>query len=155
MLSRKSYLFFRLHTKMQYIIDGYNLLHKTNFESREGMIDALVRFCHVCNKNAKIVFDGYAPEEFASTRVQVVFAGDADVEIIKLLNEAQTPTFYTLVSSDNELREVAKRKKIKIIKAEEFDLSLPDKSLNADKPTCYLNDDEIKKQLKEFNNFKK
>ncbi|KKR07919.1 MAG: hypothetical protein UT32_C0005G0018 [Parcubacteria group bacterium GW2011_GWC2_39_14] len=139
---------------MQYIIDGYNLLHKTNLESRDELIKKISDFCHSCNKNAKVVFDGDGDAEFASTRVQVVFAGDADAEIIRLLNEAQTPTFYTLVSSDNELREVAKRKKIKIIKAEDFDFSAPDKQSVRDKPTCYLNDDEIKKQLKEFNYFK-
>lgn len=139
---------------MQYIIDGYNLLHQTNFDSREDLITVLVKFCHACNKNAKIIFDGYAPEEFASTRVQIVFAGDADAEIIKLLNNAQTPSFYTLVSSDNELRGVAKQKKIKIIKVEDFDFSVPSRQPNHDETTCFLNDDEINKQLKEFNYFK-
>lgn len=140
---------------MQYIIDGYNLLHKTNFDSRETLIEALVKFCNACNKNAKIVFDGYTDEEHPSSRVHVIFPGDADAKIIQLLNEAGTPSFYTLVSSDNELRDVAKNKKIKAIKAEDFDFSVPDKQPSSNKPICFLSDDDIERQLKEFNNFKK
>jgi len=139
---------------MQYIIDGYNLLHQTNFDSREEMVEALARFCEACNKTAKIIFDGLANPEFVSTRVQVVYAGNADAEIKRLLEEAATPTFYTLVSSDRELQVIAKQKKINIIKAEEFDFSIPEKQKADDKPVCFLNDDEVERQLKEFNYFK-
>ncbi|KKQ80032.1 MAG: hypothetical protein UT02_C0017G0015 [Parcubacteria group bacterium GW2011_GWC2_38_7] len=139
---------------MQYIIDGYNLLHKTSLDTRDELVKGIADFCHSCNKNAKVVFDGDGDVEFASTRVQVVFAGDADAEIIRLLENAQTSTFYTLVSSDNELRDLAKKRKIKNIKAEDFDFTTPEKHSSSDKPTCFLNDDEVQKQLKEFNYFK-
>ncbi len=139
---------------MQYIIDGYNLLHQTKFDSRDQMIEALARFCHSCNKTAKIVFDGLANPEFVSTRVQVVYAGDADNEIIRLIETSVTPSFYTLVTSDRELQLVAKQKKINTIKAEDFDFTIPEKQKNDDKPLCFMSDDDIERQLKEFNYFK-
>jgi len=140
--------------KMQYIIDGYNLLHQTDYESRDELIEVIVGFCGACNKNAKMVFDGHANEEVPSTRVHVIFAGDADAEIIRILEEVGTPSFYTLISSDRELKLVARQRKVKTINSEDFDFSIPEKMGGEEKEVCFINDEEIEKQLKEFNNFK-
>lgn len=140
---------------MQYIIDGYNLLHQTDYETRDELIESIVSFCGACNKNAKMVFDGHANEEHPSTRVHVIFAGDADAEIIRILEEVGTPSFYTLISSDRELKLVARQKKVKTVNSEDFDFSIPDKpDDDEEKEVCFLSDEEVEKQLKEFNNFK-
>lgn len=139
---------------MQYIIDGYNLLYKTDFETREQLIEAIAKFCKLNNKTAKIVFDGDGEEEFVSTRVEVIYAGDADIAIVRLLAEAQTPSFYTLVSSDNDLIAEAKCRKIAVVKSEDFDYTIQPQKQEGDKEVCYLSDDEVEKQLKEFNYFK-
>jgi predicted RNA-binding protein with PIN domain len=139
---------------MQYIIDGYNLLHQTDFEERDELIESIVNFCGVCNKNAKMVFDGHANEEHPSTRVHVIFAGDADAEIIRILEEVGTPSFYTLISSDKELKLVARKRKVKVVNSEDFDFSIPEKGATEEKEVCFMDDEDVEKQLKEFNNFK-
>ncbi len=140
---------------MQYIIDGYNLLHQTDFETRDQLVEALAHFCKANNKTAKIVFDGYADDVCASSRIDLVFAGDADLKIIQLLAEAKTPSFYTLVSSDRELALEGRSNKIEVIKSEDFDFSIKNKEGDSkDKELCFLSDDEVDKQLEEFNHFK-
>lgn len=101
-----------------------------------------------------MVFDGHANEEHPSSRVHVIFGGDADAEIIRLLREVGTPSFYTLVSSDRELKLVARKRKIKVINSEDFDFSIPENQEGDGKEVCFLNDEDVEKQLKEFNNFK-
>ena len=140
--------------EMPYIIDGYNLLHQTNFSDRDQLIAQLVKFCQANNKTAQVVFDGLANPEFVSTRVQVIFAGDADEYISRLLREARNPNFYTLVSSDRELQQVARENRIEFIKVQDFDFTVTPKKKTDDKPVCFLSDDDIEKQLKEFNYFK-
>lgn len=140
---------------MQYIIDGYNLLYQTDLSNREELIKKLVKFCHASHNTAKIIFDGLATPEFYSTRVQVVYAGNADHEIEKVIQEAKTPSFYTLVTSDKELVFLARQKGIKNIKVEDFNFDVNEEiSEQDDKPTCFLSDEEVNRQLKEFNYFK-
>lgn len=139
---------------MQYIIDGYNLLYQTEFETRDELIEAISKYCHANNKTAKIFFDGDGDAEFYSTRVEVLFVGDADLAIVRALAEAQTPSFYTLVSSDKEIAVEARVRKINVVRSEDFDLTIHESVKDNEKPKCFLSDDDVDQQLKEFNYFK-
>ena len=163
-----------------YLIDGYNLLHQTDFSEKEDMINALDKFCRARHKDATIVFDGRCPYNLSTDFVQVIFTGDADAGIAEIIekcdnrrdwyrctdnctdstdyeNEGRNPASkYILVSSDKELRYLARQKRIETIRAEEFDFFVSKiKSSGDEKGRGFLTESEAREQLREFNNFEK
>ncbi len=138
-----------------YLIDGYNLLYQTDFPEKEGLINAVNEFCRTRRKTAIIIFDGRCPHDLNTNFVQVIFTGDADDGIARLIDKCDNPSMYVLVTSDKEIRYLARQKKIKCIKSEEFNFSAS-KPVPIDpdeQATFFMTDSEVKKQLKEFNNF--
>jgi len=87
--------------------------------------------------------------------VQVIFGGDADEEIKKIISENKNPSEITLISSDNDLIFAARSKKIKIIKSEDFDLNIATSHNDEEKEIIHLTDDDVEDALEEFNHFKK
>jgi len=139
-----------------YLIDGYNLLHQTDFPTKEDMIGALDKFCRTRHKDAMIVFDGRCPYNLNTDFVQAIFTGNADEGIAKIIAGCDNPSNYVLISSDKELRFVARQKRIETIRAEEFDFSVDKtKSSGDEKGRGFLTESEAREQLKEFNNFQK
>jgi hypothetical protein len=140
-----------------YLIDGYNLYYNTDFDSPELMVDALDKFCAYRKKGAKVVFDGYSDSDLNTNCVQVEHVGDADVYLQGLIAENNDPSYYVLITSDKELVYHGKRSRIKVIKSEEFDFSLPEvQPVDIDeKEDFFMTESEVQKQLEEFNNFKK
>ncbi|NQT49939.1 NYN domain-containing protein [Candidatus Kuenenbacteria bacterium] len=139
-----------------YLIDGYNLLYATEFETREQLLSALNTFFVYCKKSAKIIFDGYSEEDLNTEFVQVEFAGDADERIAEIIKTCDNPSYYVLVSSDKELRYLARQKKIKTIKVEEYNFEVPTAPQvdEDDRSDFHITDSEVVAQLKEYNNFK-
>jgi len=149
-----------------YLIDGYNLLYQTDFSEKEDLINAIDKFCRARHKDATIVFDGYAPcglnlpslklRQAGTDFVQVIFTGDADAGIAEVLAKCNNPSQLVLVSSDKELRYLARRKRIETIRAEEFDFSVgKTKSSGDEKGRGFLTESEAREQLEALNYFKK
>lgn len=133
-----------------YLIDGYNLLYETNLETRDELIEKINRFCSFYNKEALIVFDGYAVEDFSTRRVEVRFVGDADAEIKQILKQAENPSQYTLVTLDKDLIFWAQQSKIEVIRSSQFNYLIPkqDTVNKEEDPYLALSDDEAEKELK-------
>ncbi len=140
-----------------YLIDGYNLLYSTDIETKEELISTLNKYFIYRKKTARVVFDGFDDFDLSTNSVQVEYAGDADERIAEILKECDNPSYYVLVTSDKELRFIARQKKVKIIRSEEFNFLMPTvKAVESGEETdFFLTDSEVQAQLKEFNNFKK
>lgn len=135
-----------------YLIDGYNLLYETNLETREELIEKINRFCSFYNKKALIIFDGYAPEDFSTNRVEVRFVGDADAEIKQIVTQRENPSQYTLVTLDKDLIYCAHQSKVEVIKSNQFNYLIPHAELMSreEDADLVLSDEQAKKQLEEF-----
>ena len=116
------------------IIDGYNLLHsiqKTD-EDFESITD--VQLCHIVSrflkltgKRGEVVFDGTGPPDKSGfdniSKLEVFFAGlatDADTVIEDKIGASTAPRRLTVVSSDREVRDAARRRKAVSVKSEVF-----------------------------------
>lgn len=137
-----------------YLIDGYNLLYQTDYESREDLIFVVSDFLRQNKKRGIIVFDGYSPEDLSSEVLEVRFGGNADEELIRVINENIDPNFLTLVSSDKDIIFQAGQKNIKSIKSEQFAFLL------TSSVEQIIEDDDGKPKngpetLSDYNNFKK
>ncbi|MFA6536913.1 MAG: NYN domain-containing protein [Patescibacteria group bacterium] len=139
------------------LIDGYNLFHNTNFENQSELIFALDKYADRFNKKIKVVFDGFCPNDLSTYLVNVEFAGDADARIMEILEHSTNPADYVIITSDREIALFARGKRCQVIKSENFNFSIYEiknddlvKSENV-----FLSDEEVKRQLREFNNFKK
>lgn len=139
-----------------YLIDGYNLLYSTDFDSREELIDALDKFCVYRKKTVKIIFDGHSPENLNTNLVQVEFTGDADAGIAEIIDKCDNPSYYTLITSDKELKYIARQKQVKVIRSDEFNFDVPEpiKVDEDDSEDFFMTDSEVEEQLKEFGHFK-
>ena len=135
-----------------YLIDGYNLLYQTNIETREELLDSLGIFLRNVNKTGLVIFDGYAPEDLSSAILEVEFVGDADLEIIKIMQKNKNPNSLILVSSDKELIYEANQNKIKVIKSEHFVFLTPQEDMTAEASEKPEPGGET---LADYNNFKK
>jgi len=139
-----------------YLIDGYNLLYQTDFEMREDLIFEVSDFCRRKNKKAKIVFDGYSPEDLSNDVLDIVFVGDADAELERIIKHVENPNLWKLVSSDKAIIFQANKKGIKSLKSEHFVTIMQAEEIEqtSEKDDVNLSDKEVQKQLEEFNNFK-
>lgn len=114
---------------MPYLVDGNNLigvnpsLEIGSQESREYIIKKLLRFHRVTKKRVILVFDG-APDpfparmEFSPKNFEVIFpkfGESADDVIRRMLRQGMI-----LVTSDTELIEEARKKRIKWITSRDF-----------------------------------
>ena len=115
---------------MQFLIDGYNLLHASGvFPTDDGPAtlerarEALLNFLldHLTEKEARrttIVFDAANPpvgvaDRYSRGGLQVLFARNrpaADDLIEDLIEQSRTPRVLTVVSSDHRLQRAARRR---------------------------------------------
>jgi len=137
-----------------YVIDGYNLLYKSNLETRDELIEKINRFCRFYNKSALIVFDGFAPEDYSSNKVEVRFAGDADAAIKQIIKKGN-PSQYVLVTEDKDLIYWAHQSNIEVIKSNQFNYLIPnfEKVSKEEDPYLALNEEQAQGELKKFNYF--
>ncbi len=149
-----------------YIIDGYNLIHKSarlkkifsqNPQlARETLVSILSDFFTTRKEKCILIFDGNLniPSALSTPKVRVLFstppdkADDLIKEIImeKSLNERKN---LIVVSSDNEIINCAKSCGAGRISSEEFWKFLNSKNLTKrdEKPFVKLTDEEIKKMF--------
>lgn len=119
---------------MPYLIDGNNLIGTSPDLSlndplaRQILIKRLLTFQRQTAKSLILVFDGDPgnfPQEFEPVpgkfRVKFPrFGMSADEVIEELIEKTDNPQGYILVTSDRNLRNFAKRHRVKSIKCEEF-----------------------------------
>ncbi len=151
-----------------YIIDGYNLIHKSvklkkvfleNPQlARELLVSNLSDFFTMRKDKCIVVFDGNLniPSALSTPKVRVIFStppDKADDEIKKIImskdiNERKN---FIVVSSDNEIINCAKACGAGRISSEEFlkILNSRDESFKHDeeKPIVKLTEEEIKRML--------
>jgi hypothetical protein len=137
------------------IIDGNNLLHKTNLRDRKTLVEA-VRSRISSNVKLKFFFDGVG--DFASC--DIIFSGKktADELMRDFIEKSNKPTDLTVISSDNYITSLAKKCSCEIKSSEEFwgELSSPTKGKNINQNFIY-NDLEKPERMskKEIDEFKK
>ena len=118
---------------MPYLIDGHNLiaclpdisLEDPNDEAR--LVNRLRSFVAGGGGKCAVVFDGGLPggrSAMSNKAVQVTFAAaersNADAIIKRRIRRSRDAKFWTVVTSDNELLDVAKRYGLKRLSSAEF-----------------------------------
>ncbi len=117
---------------MPYMIDGHNLIGQLrdialDDENDEALlVQKLIAFVARTRKRCVVVFDYGLPggKSRMSTRdVQVVFASQrssADRVILERIGKLKDPRNWTVVSSDNEVQEAARARKLQVLTSLEF-----------------------------------
>ncbi|MEN8153107.1 MAG: NYN domain-containing protein [Acidobacteriota bacterium] len=118
---------------MPYIIDGNNLIGSSpdisldDAESRKKIVGLVKKFQLKKNNKVVVVFDG-EPDEFtggndSSDKLVIIypkFGSSADDEIKKILNSYNYFRDVVLVTSDRELKDIARKKGARIVNSIEF-----------------------------------
>ena len=113
----------------KYIIDGNNLIGKIpdlhgldKKVLRAKLAFILERYFY--NKKVKVSlhFDGFANAQIRARGLKIIYSENriADDKIRDEISYAKNPKLITLVSSDNALRDFAKKNSCTIISSEEF-----------------------------------
>ena len=119
---------------MAVIVDGYNVLHASRWLSspfkgvdRQGLCQVLGTLARHRAEKITVVFDAAParrdPVISGSLPVQVIYSGHgrtADEVIIQMVENSSGPRELTVVSSDRQIRAVAKRRGCKLSRAGEF-----------------------------------
>jgi predicted RNA-binding protein with PIN domain len=153
---------------MTYLIDGHNLIPKIpglrldDPEDERKLIELLQAYCRQARKSVEVFFDG-APSGSARKdthgRVTVHFIhkrSSADQAIHQRLTRLKKEAAnYTVVSSDHQVLNAARRYRAKVLTADKFArqiLSPPDipGEDSEEKPDLTVSPDEIQNWLREF-----
>lgn len=116
---------------LQFIIDGYNIIHHQEFskENRKAACPqrSLLNYIdnrRLCGKNkATVVFDGYPPENVNSSgSISAVFSRkeSADEKIKRILESYGNTRNIVVVSDDNEVKFFSKSAGAKVLSVAEF-----------------------------------
>ncbi|CUU03982.1 Predicted RNA-binding protein containing a PIN domain [Candidatus Thermokryptus mobilis] len=150
-----------------YIIDGYNLIHKSkklskvfasNIErAREELVSMLSDFFSKRKEECILVFDGKLniTNDLSTPSVRVIFSHPPDKadDLIKKIIMNQDPKRrknFIVVSSDNEIINCAKACGAERISSEEFLKNLSSRERTneeEEKPFVKLTEEEIKRML--------
>jgi predicted RNA-binding protein with PIN domain len=148
---------------MPYLIDGHNLIGKlpgislSEMDDEQALIEMLQAFCQRVGKDADVYFDasssghGHARAHGRVTARYVRSGESADQAISRHLkrlgNEAAN---WTVVSSDNQVQNAAKRARARVIGADEFSRQLGSGGDSDKSSERKLSDDEIDDWLELF-----
>lgn len=157
---------------MPYLIDGNNLMPALADIGPDVGRESLCRLLGVLLAQSpvlRVVFDGAPPPDgvaaqIEQTGVQVLYAAPrkADELIIKFIEADFSPRMLNVVSTDNEIRRAAQRRRCKVLTSQEFARKLlnvhaalnkpkpPPKSPEAKGKQKGLTDRETRQWLKEF-----
>jgi predicted RNA-binding protein with PIN domain len=117
---------------MAYMIDGHNLIGKLPDISLDDpndealLVQKLSGFAAGTGKRCLVVFDHGLPggsSRMGNRAVQVVFASgrsSADKVMIERIKKIPDPTNWTVVSSDRDVQNVARSRRMRILHSEEF-----------------------------------
>lgn len=151
-----------------YIIDGYNLIHKSiklkkifhqnPHLAREMLISTLSDFFSNRKDKCIVIFDGSLnqPSSLSTPKVRVIFStppykADDEIKRIIMSKNLKDRLNFIVVSSDNEIINCAKACGAGRISSEDFIKILNSQGKNSEisdeKPFVKLTEDEIKKML--------
>lgn len=119
---------------MRYLIDGHNLIAQlpdidiADEDDEAQLVLKLRGFCARSKKQVTVVFDGGLPGGFSPTlsnsTVTVIFASSerstADQVLLAMIRKLKQPQAYILVSSDQEIIEVAQAHRMPILRTPDF-----------------------------------
>lgn len=154
---------------LQYVIDGYNLIHHRLFtlhtklshkDHRLALLECIGsnRLCGSPRNSVTVVFDGY-PDSRAVVEypgIKVIFSCEesADARISKMLEAARTPSQTIVVSDDKEIRFCARGFRAVSFTVEKFLLPITARkrkeSEDVDTKLSYSKQLDINKELKKI-----
>ena len=119
---------------MPWLIDGNNLLGLSRERgakdraSRSRLVHALAGYARAQRTKVTLVFDGDPDAGIASSTLHlggltVLWAGagsDADTRILGLLDRANDPAGYIVVTSDRSLGDRARHRRARVVRSHEF-----------------------------------
>lgn len=140
----------------KYIIDGNNLIGKIpelkglNKEVlREKLAFILERYFFNKKTNVSLHFDGFANTQIRARGLKIIYSDNriADDKIRDEISYTKNPKLITLVSSDNALRDFAKKNSCTIISSEEFnrEMNKPSNINDEEKLIKGIDNEEMKK----------
>jgi predicted RNA-binding protein with PIN domain len=143
----------------EYIIDGNNLIHKNRMLvqlqkkdrqlSREKLAYMLDNF--FISKNVKVIlfYDGFENLPIKTGKTRIMYSGNstADSKMRKYIEESNNPRNIVAVSSDDEIKKLARACGSTTINSEEFSrtISKSNKGDDEEKRINGLSNDEFKK----------
>ena len=117
---------------MPYLIDGHNVIAQMNAIELDDPHDEakfvilLRQYTASISKKAHVVFDGGVPggsSPLSTSRVQVYFASaqsSADNVLRMMIRDTKNPSGWIVVSSDRAIVDVARRRGMRVVRAERF-----------------------------------
>lgn len=117
---------------MPYMIDGHNLIGQLSDISLDDpndealLVQKLIGFAARTGKQCVVIFDHGLPggsSRMSTRAVQVVFASmrsTADRVMIERIRKIPDPTGWMIVSSDEEVRETARKRRMGVLTSTEF-----------------------------------
>lgn len=123
---------------MHYLIDGHNLIGRMpdiNLDDPQDEIELVLRLRSWAARSRKrrvtVVFDhglpGGTDRRLSTGKIAVIFASSgksADSILISRVKGVKNPREYTLVTSDHHILDAARARRMPVLKAEEFALTL-------------------------------
>jgi len=124
---------------MPFLIDGYNVYHAAGKLYEQWSHSAPATLCELIAEDmrrmkdrATIVFDGVRPRDFSghiepAGFVKILFSGpdsDADSVLEKLIKKNTAPRRLQVVSSDNAVRRMARRRRSVSLTSQDYLLGL-------------------------------
>jgi predicted RNA-binding protein with PIN domain len=145
------------------IIDLYNCIYyrydEINIKLIEIFLNKLILYSDFFDEKIQVVFDGFFfRENFKSkyNKIELFFPfGDADTEIIRIINSMPSKT-YLLVTADREIiKEVVKKKSCELLKPDEFwrELILLEKEVNFNRNNKNLKKESKLKKTTDYKDF--
>lgn len=117
---------------MQYIIDGHNLIGRLpdisldDPDDEAKLVQKLSGWVARTRCKCVVIFDSGLPagkSRMSNRGVQVVFSNHrttADTLLMERIRKEPNPKMTTIVSSDNEVLSMARRRKMNTLKSQEF-----------------------------------
>lgn len=142
---------------MHYLIDGHNLIGKMtdiSLSDPDDEVKLVLRLRSWTSQRKKrqvtVIFDGGIPGgkevRMSTPDVRVHFASEgktADSSLINRIQKIKTPGEYTVVSSDNQILEAAKARRMPVMKSEKFAMRLGQLTVEEQVETA-VEDDSMK-----------
>jgi predicted RNA-binding protein with PIN domain len=155
---------------MQYLVDGHNLIPKAGLrldapDDEMDLVTILQQFGRLARAAVEVYFDGAPPGQARTTRLGTVVAhfvsvgttADAAIKA-RLLQLGRAAPNWTIVSSDREIQNAARKAHAKTLSAEAFAQQLAAPPVRRDRHATSaasteeppLTDEEIRRWLEEF-----
>lgn len=137
-----------------YLIDGNNLIHKIKDLSvlqnkdrqsaREKLAHRLDSYFTNKKVNVTLFYDGFAGVPVNTSKIKIVYSenSSADDKIRSSIEKAKNPKNIIVVTSDGEIRKIARACSCELITSSEFDRVIRQRE----------NDDEEERKISEIKN---